>query len=321
MASGIWDGPRLDATLERTRLRIQTIEGVRIIDAQGRVARGTGAHPGTGIDVSDREFFVRLRVDKDPGLVVCKPVLGRIAPRWVMSLARRINRPDGSFGGVVQAAIELDYLARLFSRLDLGREGVITLRNPDLTNILRRPDFAEAGSDPALPKGLQQRLSAGQRTGTFTDAYPVDGVVRIHAFQQLRDHGQWIIVGVGQREALAGWRREALQAAVLGGLLLGVAALCAAFVLRAWRKETAMTEALQKALAEVKALSGLLPICSHCKKIRDDQGYWNQIESYIASHSAAEFTHGICPECARQFFPEIFERRAATGGFSERPPQ
>ncbi|MEW6672777.1 MAG: PAS domain S-box protein [Thermodesulfobacteriota bacterium] len=61
---------------------------------------------------------------------------------------------------------------------------------------------------------------------------------------------------------------------------------------------------LQRALAEVKTLSGLLPICSHCKKIRDDQGYWNQIESYIHKHSAAEFSHGICPECAKKYYPE-----------------
>ncbi len=61
---------------------------------------------------------------------------------------------------------------------------------------------------------------------------------------------------------------------------------------------------LQGALAEVKTLSGLLPICSHCKKIRDDKGYWNQIESYIHKHSAAEFSHGICPECAKKYYSE-----------------
>ena len=64
-------------------------------------------------------------------------------------------------------------------------------------------------------------------------------------------------------------------------------------------------EKLQKALAEVKTLSGLLPICSHCKKIRDDTGYWNQIEAYIHKHSGTEFSHGICPECARKHYPEF----------------
>jgi PAS domain S-box-containing protein len=66
---------------------------------------------------------------------------------------------------------------------------------------------------------------------------------------------------------------------------------------------------LQKALLDVKTLSGMLPICSSCKKIRDDQGYWNAIESYISNHSEAEFSHGLCPECARKLYPEFVKER------------
>lgn len=62
---------------------------------------------------------------------------------------------------------------------------------------------------------------------------------------------------------------------------------------------------LQIALSEVKTLRGFLPICCVCKKIRDDKGYWNQIESYISAHSDAEFTHGICPECAKLKYPDL----------------
>ena len=62
---------------------------------------------------------------------------------------------------------------------------------------------------------------------------------------------------------------------------------------------------LEKALSEVKTLGGLLPICSHCKKIRDDKGYWKQIESYISEHSEAEFSHSICKECADIYYPDI----------------
>ena len=61
---------------------------------------------------------------------------------------------------------------------------------------------------------------------------------------------------------------------------------------------------LKEALAQVKTLRGLLPICSSCKKIRDDQGYWQQIESYISRHSHAMFTHGICPDCAKRLYPQ-----------------
>lgn len=62
----------------------------------------------------------------------------------------------------------------------------------------------------------------------------------------------------------------------------------------------------EKALQEVKILRGLLPICASCKRIKDDNGYWTQIEGYIKNHSEAEFTHGLCPECAERLYPEIF---------------
>jgi len=59
------------------------------------------------------------------------------------------------------------------------------------------------------------------------------------------------------------------------------------------------------AIDEVKTLRGFIPICAHCKKIRDDQGYWEQIEDYIGAHSEAEFSHGICPDCMKKYYPEI----------------
>ena len=69
-------------------------------------------------------------------------------------------------------------------------------------------------------------------------------------------------------------------------------------------REKLITE-LQEAAAKINTLSGLLPICASCKKIRDDTGYWNQIESYIQVHSDAEFSHSICPECVVKLYPEI----------------
>lgn len=63
---------------------------------------------------------------------------------------------------------------------------------------------------------------------------------------------------------------------------------------------------LEEALAKVKVLRGLLPICAHCKKIRDDRGYWTKLEAYIESHSEADFSHGICPDCLKQLYPEFY---------------
>ena len=61
---------------------------------------------------------------------------------------------------------------------------------------------------------------------------------------------------------------------------------------------------LRETLADVKTLSGLLPICASCKHIRDDKGYWHQVEAYIQQHSSAVFTHGLCPQCAQKIYPK-----------------
>jgi len=66
---------------------------------------------------------------------------------------------------------------------------------------------------------------------------------------------------------------------------------------------------LKEALSKVKLLSGLLPICASCKKVRNDKGYWEQIEIYIRDHSEARFTHGICPECAEKLYPEYYKKK------------
>ena len=63
---------------------------------------------------------------------------------------------------------------------------------------------------------------------------------------------------------------------------------------------------LQGALARIKTLRGMLPICASCKKVRDDKGYWSQIEAYISEHSEAEFSHGLCPECAQKLYPTYY---------------
>ncbi len=75
----------------------------------------------------------------------------------------------------------------------------------------------------------------------------------------------------------------------------------------AWDEKEKLIAKLQNALDEVQTLQGILPICASCKKIRDDKGYWNQIESYITAHSEAKFSHGICQECVKKLYPDLVD--------------
>jgi hypothetical protein len=85
-----------------------------------------------------------------------------------------------------------------------------------------------------------------------------------------------------------------------------------AIALQRQRLETTqqkMIAELRQALAEVKRLSGLLPICASCKKVRDDKGYWQQIEDYISEHSEADFSHSLCPDCMKKLYPGFTARK------------
>lgn len=75
-------------------------------------------------------------------------------------------------------------------------------------------------------------------------------------------------------------------------------------LIRAERKSDSYILELEQAMERIKVLSGIIPICMHCKQIRDDKGYWNQLEAFIQSHSSAQFSHGICDACLEKYYPE-----------------
>lgn len=96
-------------------------------------------------------------------------------------------------------------------------------------------------------------------------------------------------------------------ALTLAGILMSllIAVVATYLVVKARQKLEAQNDALQSALAEIKTLRGIIPICSHCKKIRDDSGLWNRLEEYIRNHSDAQFSHGICPSCRKKHYAEF----------------
>jgi PAS domain S-box-containing protein len=79
------------------------------------------------------------------------------------------------------------------------------------------------------------------------------------------------------------------------------------------RLERERARFLRKTMRELNALRGILPICASCKKIRDDQGYWHQVENYMRDHAAVEFSHGICPECAAKLYAELEQKKTEQG--------
>ncbi|MBI5562116.1 MAG: hypothetical protein HY894_04585 [Deltaproteobacteria bacterium] len=106
----------------------------------------------------------------------------------------------------------------------------------------------------------------------------------------------------------AGSHHELFMRLMVVMLMLFLGIISARFIgkrRRAEEEKERLIGELKDALGKVETLTGLLPICAYCKKVRDDQGYWNRIETYISRHSKAEFTHSICPECGKRVMDEF----------------
>lgn len=111
------------------------------------------------------------------------------------------------------------------------------------------------------------------------------------------------VLGFDSLQRQLSWSEELIALLKIAGVVFGSAIERK----RAEEERGRLIFELQESLAKVRTLSGLLPICANCKKIRDDKGYWNQIETYIKDRSQAEFTHGICPDCAARLYPQDYK--------------
>lgn len=149
------------------------------------------------------------------------------------------------------------------------------------------------------------RLALQGKSGTVIGLdYRGERVVAAH--EPVNEVGLGIVAKIDLSEVRAPFIRAGIISFVIGIIVLIAGA--ALFIrvtnpLISKLKET--IEECMIALQKVKVLSGLIPICASCKKIRDDKGYWNQLESYLKAHSDAEFTHGICPECVKKLYPQL----------------
>jgi len=135
------------------------------------------------------------------------------------------------------------------------------------------------------------------------------------AISQLPDNGPGKPTDVRLRLASGDWLEVELLLSTfsirgVSGRRILLSARSIAERKRSQREREKLIQELQDAFAKIKVLSGFIPICASCKKIRDDQGYWNQLEAYIQSHTEAQFSHGICPDCATSLYSDYFTKGA-----------
>lgn len=222
----------MNAFIESIVRRLPEVEAMRVASADGNVILGRNVDRSARTTWGDREYFLAHRQRADGGLIITKPLLGRVSGKWHISLTRRYNHPDGRFAGVVAAPVSLDHLTRLLTGFDAGRRGVIVLRDKDLGLIARVPAVAlgQPGSaigDTTVSKELRDLAMSGVSQATYHTPLPTDRIARIVTFHRLSVAPWLAIVGVATDDYLEDWRANLARTASFLAVFLLVTALSA----------------------------------------------------------------------------------------------
>jgi hypothetical protein len=178
-----------------------------VTDAAGRLVSNAagGARP---LDLADRDYFIALRDDPKIDLYISEPFFSRIAASWSIAVSRRLTQPDGKFGGVVAAILDLARLERFYALLDVGPNGNVTLWDGAATRVLARypPEPTLLGETIHGP--LAERRRVGQTYGTLEADSPVDGIERLLSFRRVGDLPLVVSVALAKDAVLEEWARR-----------------------------------------------------------------------------------------------------------------
>lgn len=233
------DAHQIEQMLNMHLLRHPAVDAFRVSDSQGKIVWGKGVTPETMVSYADRAFFAEHQLKPGQDLIVSEPILGRVSKIWVVALTRSYRNADGSFAGIVTAAVNLEHFTGLLSTLNLGEHGSAVIRHQNAALLARFPAVdgpsGQSGNQQVSPE-FKALLDSGSTTGIFHKAQTPDGVERTYAFRRIPQTPFVVTVGMAPEDYLDDWHIE-LRNAIL--LILGfftTTVLGAWLLRRYWQK-------------------------------------------------------------------------------------
>jgi PAS domain S-box-containing protein len=200
------------------------IDRIGVFDEQGHQVCGIPLDRCRNLDVSDRDYFARLRAHPDSATSLVGPFDSRTANLPAMLMVRPLKTKTQRFAGVIVSVVHLERLQGLLASAKPGVNGAATLRTADLRLIARssqQPVRVEAGSTGKVSEQLREALAASPTGGVFRAVTAIDGVDRVSAFQRLAEYPIYVLVGQATEDFLVAWRNTALWTGAFLVLILG----------------------------------------------------------------------------------------------------
>jgi diguanylate cyclase (GGDEF)-like protein/PAS domain S-box-containing protein len=243
---------KLQDILVARKAASKRVNAIGIVDEHGDWLASSG---GMGKNLSDREYFRHHRQSTDRAVFIGRPVKSSMTGEWVVTLSRRFNHADGSFGGLVVASTGAEYFSGFYRQFDLGESGTISLVSADGIILARVPDNgANVGRDVS-EGAIFKAVRAGGSTGANYLKSQLDGLLRISFHQQSSRYPFIVVVTRAQDEVLASWRQATIiRMAVVLGLVVLIAVM-GFYLVRQLLRGQQMTAALASKEANFRVVA------------------------------------------------------------------
>lgn len=323
MSSWIDTKDVVDQLLQDHIRNLPFIRAIWILDADGNMIHDSQKLPGL-YNLSDREYFQIHRSRTDYGLFIDRPILSKLGVPFV-ALSHRLNKPDGSFNGVIVAALEPKYLRNFYHSIRQGKDGAIALVRGDGVLMLRVPAAEGLEGKKLDPLPSATLLPPQKQQGSFEFKSSVDGIERTYFFARVPGRPLVVSVGLGNDEMLADWRSTSRMYIVASlAFLLLIGWLCS-LVLRELNRRNELHQALRESDAALKAAQRLSGIGSWRRDMQTGTGEWSDEMFRVLGLPPAEvppletFLHMIHPEDRPQIENVVRQGIAWSGELRSNP--
>lgn len=242
--------------------RLPHMAYLRATNARGVVIYGSGVMSPPN-NISDREYFLLLRDGQQNDVLLSRHLVGRIAGKWAWLFVRRINKPDGTFAGVVFAGILAEQIEAHFSQIKLDSGASIVLRDADMGLIARyspASTSAIAYGNKQLSAPFTDSLRINKAEGTYVSgATSIDNISRIHSYRRGSKYGFTINVGIATETAFADWFKQLWFVVALVTFFVLASLLFVWMINRAWRRQEEDMVTLADSQRFIKAIADHLP--------------------------------------------------------------
>jgi diguanylate cyclase (GGDEF)-like protein/PAS domain S-box-containing protein len=257
LAVGGINGRKLNGFMKKEFERLPEVVSLRMLNAGGEFTYGAGISAIDSKSAADRSFFKRLIDNPNAGLVISTPLQSRETGKWVIVMARRVNRPDGSFAGAVSVMMPVEHLLELFNSIDVGRHGAISLRDGNLGIIARYPQTFGTGSiigQITESREFKILLAAGRTSGTFNAVSPVDKIERKYSYRRFSRYPMYIKVGLATRYYLSEWWQEVAKMLAATICFLLITLLISKLISGNWKRRNTAIMTLRQQEAKFRTI-------------------------------------------------------------------